>query len=173
MRLSIIGSGGFAREVASWTGGELVPKGQTAPYKEAVIAIGDPKARQHEATRPLEWVTIMHESVRWPKEPTGRGTIICPGVIATTNVRMGDHVIVNLACTIGHDCELDDYTSLMPGVHLSGNVRVGRGAYLGSGAVVRQGVDIGPWAVIGCGAVVIRDVPAGETWVGVPARRLR
>ena len=48
--------------------------------------------------------------------------------------------------------------------------RVGRGAAIGSGAVVLPGLTIGPRATIGAGAVVVRDVPAGATVVGVPGR---
>lgn len=49
--------------------------------------------------------------------------------------------------------------------------RVGRGASIGGGAVILPGVKIGEGAMIGAGAVVTRDVPAGETWVGNPAKR--
>jgi UDP-2-acetamido-3-amino-2,3-dideoxy-glucuronate N-acetyltransferase len=50
---------------------------------------------------------------------------------------------------------------------------VGRGASLGSGAVVLGGVTIGERALVGAGAVVTRDVAAGETVAGSPARPLR
>jgi UDP-2-acetamido-3-amino-2,3-dideoxy-glucuronate N-acetyltransferase len=50
---------------------------------------------------------------------------------------------------------------------------VGRGATLGSGAVIVGGIHIGERAVVGAGAVVTRDVAAGETVVGNPARALR
>lgn len=49
--------------------------------------------------------------------------------------------------------------------------RVGCGASIGGGAVILPGITIGDGAMIGAGAVVTRDVPAGETWVGNPARR--
>ena len=48
---------------------------------------------------------------------------------------------------------------------------VGRGASIGGGAVILPGVTIGEDAMIGAGAVVTCDVPAGETWIGNPARR--
>jgi acetyltransferase-like isoleucine patch superfamily enzyme len=50
---------------------------------------------------------------------------------------------------------------------------VRRGASIGAGAVILPGVTIGEGAMIGAGAVVTKSVPAGETWVGNPAHKLR
>jgi UDP-2-acetamido-3-amino-2,3-dideoxy-glucuronate N-acetyltransferase len=49
-------------------------------------------------------------------------------------------------------------------------ITVGDQASIGSGAVILGGVRIGPGALVGAGAVVTRDVPAGTTVAGVPAR---
>ena len=49
---------------------------------------------------------------------------------------------------------------------------VERGAALGSGVVVLGGIRIGAGALVGAGAVVTRDVPAGQTVTGVPARAM-
>ena len=56
---------------------------------------------------------------------------------------------------------------------LAGTVSVGPTAYLGAGAIVREGVTIGAGALIGMGAVVLDNVPPDEVWAGNPARRLR
>ncbi len=50
-------------------------------------------------------------------------------------------------------------------------MRIEDGAWLGAGAIVLPGVTIGRDAIVGAGAVVTRDVPPGETVVGVPAAR--
>ena len=72
---------------------------------------------------------------------------------------------------------IGDYVTFAPGVQCNGNVHIGDHAYLGAGAIIRQGqpgkpLRIGAGAVIGMGAVVTRDVPDGVTVVGSPARPL-
>lgn len=101
------------------------------------------------------------------------GTVVCAGVSGTVNITIGNYVNVNLNCTLGHDCVIEDYVNLSPGVHISGNVHLEAGVDVGTGAVILPGVRVGAAATIGAGAVVNKDVPAGETWVGVPAKPLR
>ena len=52
-------------------------------------------------------------------------------------------------------------------------VRIGSRAFVGANAIVCKGVSIGAGAVIAAGSVVVRDVPAGETWGGNPAKVLK
>jgi UDP-3-O-[3-hydroxymyristoyl] glucosamine N-acyltransferase len=91
---------------------------------------------------------------------------------------LGRHVQINLDCTIGHDVVMGDYTTLTPGVHVSGYVEFGKRVYVGTGAVFVNGsVDhplmIGDDAIIGAGACVAKPVPPGETVVGVPAKPIK
>ena len=53
-----------------------------------------------------------------------------------------------------------------------GPVTIGRKAFIGAGAIILPGVTVGEGAVVGAGAVVTHDIPPGETWAGVPARKL-
>jgi acetyltransferase-like isoleucine patch superfamily enzyme len=55
-------------------------------------------------------------------------------------------------------------------VRFGGGCRVRTGAYIGAGALLREGIAVGEWAMIGMGAVVTRDVPPGRLWYGAPAR---
>ncbi len=102
----------------------------------------------------------------------GEGTILCAGVIVTTNIAIGRHVIVNLACTIGHQVVIGDYCAFMPGCNVSGEVTVGEGSFWGTGAKAINGKRIGAHTKIGAGAVAITDIPDQATAVGVPARVL-
>jgi maltose O-acetyltransferase len=56
------------------------------------------------------------------------------------------------------------------GFELGRPVRIGKHAWIGGGAIILPGISIGDETVIGAGSVVTRDVPAGATAVGNPAR---
>jgi len=107
----------------------------------------------------------------------GEGAIICPFVTFTSNIRIGKHFHANLYSYVEHDSIIGDYVTFAPGVKCNGNVVVEDHAYIGAGAVIKQGQPgkpfvIGRGAVVGMGAVVTKSVPPGYTVVGNPARPL-
>ncbi len=84
--------------------------------------------------------------------------------------RIGSHCIVNTLASIDHDCIIEDYVHLSPGVHLAGDCRIGSHAHIGIGASVLPGCSIGPKSVIGGGAAVTCDIPGDSVAVGIPAK---
>jgi sugar O-acyltransferase (sialic acid O-acetyltransferase NeuD family) len=126
------------------------------------------------ALAPERYATLVHPAATVPPSCTlGTGTVILAGVVATTDVEIGSHVAVMPQAVFTHDDRLDDFVTVGSGVRLAGAVHVQEGAYLGGGALVREHRTIGEGALVGMGAVVTQDVPGGEVWAGIPARRLR
>ena len=119
------------------------------------------------------WATIVHPAAVTSGASLGVGTVLLAGVVITTPLSVGRHVVAMPHVLITHDDVVSDGVTFAGRASLGGSVFVGESAYLGQGAMVREGCKIGAGAVVGMGAVVLQDVPAGETWAGVPARPLR
>lgn len=144
---------------------------------DLVVSIGNPRVKKSVIDRVnnprISFPTLIHPNVLIGDlnyVEIGEGCIICAGNIITTNIKIGNYVILNLACTTGHDVVIGDYSAFMPSVNISGEVTVGEGVYAGTGVRIINQVSIGAYATIGAGAVVIRDVPDFCTAVGVPAK---
>lgn len=119
----------------------------------------------------IKYATLVHPSVGINSNvEIGEGSIVYPGVIMTVNIKIGNHVIISPKCGIGHDTVIEDYVTLLWNVNVSGAERIRKGATLGSGSTIIQGIEIGRNSFVGAGAVVIRDVAENKTAVGVPSR---
>lgn len=107
----------------------------------------------------------------------GEGAILCGFTHLTSNLRIGKHFHANIYSYVAHDCVIGDFVTFAPAVKCNGNVHIEDHAYIGTGAILKQGqpgkpLRIGRGAVVGMGAVVTKDVPPGVTVIGNPARPL-
>ena len=120
---------------------------------------------------------IANNALQYDNITMGEGSIICGFVHLTSNIKIGKGFHANIYSYIAHDCVIGDFVTFAPRVSCNGNVHIEDHAYIGTGAVLRQGtldkpLIIGKGAIVGMGAVVTKDVPAGVTVVGNPARPL-
>jgi sugar O-acyltransferase (sialic acid O-acetyltransferase NeuD family) len=158
-----------------------LPEARAAfPLAKVVAGVGQPRLRERlmdkAAQAGFQTRSLVHPRTELSRfAELGEGCVICAGNIITTNTRLGRHVQVNFACTIAHDVQIGDYATLAPGVHISGNVHLGKRVYVGTGAVIVNGKPGAPLVieddvVIGAGACVTKSIARGLTVVGVPAR---
>lgn len=150
--------------------------------KQVAIAIANGSVREKIATQ-LEHHQIQPWSIRdanviiMDDVKIAQGSILSSFVLITSNIRIGKFFQANHYSHVAHDCIIGDFVTFAPGVRCNGNVRIEDHAYIGTGAILRQGtpdkpLTIGQNAVVGMGAVVTKDVPAHTTVVGNPARPL-
>jgi sugar O-acyltransferase (sialic acid O-acetyltransferase NeuD family) len=140
-----------------------------------VCAIGNNLQRSKVVERVLKlgWqpVTIVDPSVVVAKTVRiGRGTYVGAGSVLSPQAQLGDHVIINHCCSIGHDSKLESFVQISPGGRVSGGCVLMNGAMLGSNAVLAPYVKVGANATVGAGSFALMEVPAGATVIGNPAR---
>lgn len=155
---------------------------EPASMRSVTIAIADSRVRENVALRcrsdGVGFIDVRASNVFTMDEvQVDVGSILSPFVTLTSNVRIGCHFHANIYSYVAHDCVIGDYVTFAPSVHCNGNVVIEDYAYIGTGAILKQGrsgqpLVIGKGAVVGMGAVVTKNVEAGTTVVGNPARPL-
>jgi sugar O-acyltransferase (sialic acid O-acetyltransferase NeuD family) len=154
--------------------GDLSWLAQNSRGLGCVCAIGEPAVKRKVVESldkaGVSFYNAIHPSVIMSEHVhLGKGVIICAGSILTTDIKIGNHVIINLNTTVGHDSTICDYCSLMPAVVINGNNHLGTGVYVGTGATFIQNISVGEWTTIGAGALVVKDIEGHVVATGTPA----
>ena len=191
MKKALVGYGGHAREVMAQMGVKLtcfvdddyvvegtLPLSKFNPKKYALmVAVADSKdrfdivQRLPKETKYFTWIhptaLIMSDDVE-----IGEGSFIGAHSILTTNIKIGKHALLNRGNHIGHDCEIGDYFSAMPGAIVSGNVTIYSCVYMGTNSTIREKLSVHSFATIGLNAGVVKSTEGPYTYIGTPAKIL-
>ncbi len=145
----------------------------------AAVGVGTPVVIDKIASRfgersNISFPNLIHPSVvrDEPRVELGKGNILCARNIFTTDIKVGSFNIFNLNGTYAHDVRIADCSIFNSGTKVSGGVEIGSRCLVGAGATILQYLKIGDEVTVGAGSVVTKDVAAGITVVGVPAKPL-
>ena len=153
-----------------------------ATEHHVAIAIANSSLREKLASRcsndgVLPWSISAANIVIMDSVKIGEGTILSPFVTLTSNIQIGQYFQANLYSYVEHDCVIGDFVTFAPAVKCNGYIIIEDHAYIGAGAVIKQGAPenplvIGAGAVIGMGAVVTKSVAPGDKVAGNPAKKI-
>ena len=125
--------------------------------------------------------------------------VVFPNAKIGENCNICSHCLIENDVKIGNNCTIKCGVQLWDGIELEDNVMIGancaftndmypraknkdwkllttksrKGASIGAGSTILPGLEIGENAMVGAGSVVTKNIPAGEIWVGNPAKFLR
>ncbi len=140
--------------------------------------LSDCQATVPASTRVWQYCVVL------PGAVIGEDCNICSHCFIENDVRIGNRVTVKSGVQLWDGARIEDDVFIGPNVSFTNDryprskqyperfeeTIVRRGASIGAGSVILCGIEIGEGAMVGAGSVVTKNVPAGELWVGNPAR---
>lgn len=187
MKKVLIGNGGHAREVMAqmevnllrfvddqYVDEHTLPLSQFDPKKHiAMVAVADSRDRYNIIQRlpkETQFFTFIHPTALLMEDiEIGEGSFIGAYSILTTNIKIGKHAILNRGNHIGHDCQIGNYFSAMPGAIVSGNVKIYDLVYMGNNSSIREKLSIHSLTTIGMNSAVVKHIEESGVYVGCPA----
>jgi sugar O-acyltransferase (sialic acid O-acetyltransferase NeuD family) len=126
-----------------------------------IIAISLPKIRKaiynKISNSNIYYPTLLHPSVILSDEEflrVGKGCIFCINTVLTTNISLGDFVLLNAGAIINHDAEIESFSTIMPGVNISTGAKVSEGCYIGTGSKISKPETIPAWEALPAGTII-------------------
>lgn len=146
------------------------------PDDALVMAIAAPTAKEKITSllkaRGAVFESIIHPYVSLGRHNTiGEGALIYSGFGMTVNVSVGNFCTL-LACTLGHDVQVGDYSTISSYSNIMGYVSIGKRVFIGGNVAIAPHAVIEDDAYVGVGSVVLKKVKSGEKVFGNPAREI-
>ena len=131
-----------------------------------------------------ESTSVWQYCVVLPGAQIGENVNICSHCFIENDVKIGNNVTIKCGVQVWDGIELEDNVMIGSNVTFTNDLypraknpdwkllptKVCKGATIGAGSVILPGITIGEKAFVAAGSVVTKNVPAGELWVGNPAK---
>lgn len=139
-------------------------------------AMGEPKWRKHYADiieqKGGKFITIIEPTaIVYPNAQIGEGSYIGIWTSVSDNVTIGRHVMIHGLCTLGHDVQVGDYSSLFTSVFLGGYAKVGAMSQMSPKSMIIPHKSVGDNVAVGAASVVMRNIKDGLHVHGNPAQK--
>ncbi len=144
-----------------------------------VIGIGSSIARKQIAERLSYQYDILFPILKHPlayvgpRVQLGEGTVLHAYSVATVDLNMGRHNLLNVGAMVSHGNRIADYVSIHPHCNVSGDVTLSEGVELGTGTDIIQGTSVGSYSIVGAGSVVVKPIEECCVAVGAPAKAIK
>lgn len=144
-----------------------------------VIGIAFPKIKKKivdlvSPNTTFSFPTLIHDLAWVSNDVTiGKGSIIYPGTAINFGSEIGDFVVMNMNCSLGHHTKVGNFSSLAPGVNTGGHTYIEEGVDVGIGASTIQDIRIGSHSMIGGQSMVIENVKSNSKVAGIPAKEIK
>lgn len=196
-KIGLLGAGGMANEIMSilpssvrveylydntvvypykWRNNSIVDNKFREEFPH-VIAVGYPSTKLkiiNSILYDIRWAEPLYGSnvIKGYNNLIGDGSIICPFVVLTQNITIGQLATINSHVTISHDCTIGKMFHASAGATVSGNVTIGDRVFLGVNSCIKEEINICNDVIIGAGGVVVKDIVGRGVYAGNPVTRL-
>lgn len=141
------------------------------PNQQVILGIGNPHLRSFVMQNStLFFPSIISQKAIVNTKLFGKGITICDGSILTTNLTIGNGVLVNIGATVSHRTKIGNYTNICPGAHIAGDCDIGNEVFIGIGSTIIDKIKIGDNSIVAAGSVVTKDIPSNVMVAGIPAK---
>ncbi|WP_370134401.1 hypothetical protein [Alteromonas sp.] len=174
-------------KLSEFCGCKVVSQGEVADLAHSnfkfAIGIASPmiKKRIYKEYEDLNFCNLVHPTVVSDANfkdflTSKKGVIIAANVVLMLDAYVDDFVTIGTQSSIGHNSIINMFSSLMPNVTISGFVKVCSSSFIGASATVLQGdenayLTLESNCIVGAASLINRNVDAGTTVFGIPAKR--